>query len=60
MSNVTNDTGFIEVLLDRTKKQRLSRLLAINAKTDSREALDDMGVEFLKTAMADAIVVVNR
>lgn len=54
MSDPINDTGLIEVLLERLEKQRLPRLLAINKKVDAGESPDDADLDFLESAIVDA------
>jgi len=54
MSDPINDTGLIEVLLERLEKQRLPRLLAINNKVDAGESPDDADLDFLESAIVDA------
>lgn len=54
MNNSVNDTGLIEVLLERLEKQRLPRLLAIKAKVDAGEPPNDPDLDFLETAISDA------
>jgi len=54
MSDSINDTGLIEVLLERLEKQRLPRLLDIKKKVDDGNPLEDFDLDFLETSMADA------
>jgi hypothetical protein len=54
MSNDTEDTGIIEVLLQRLNDFRLPRLLELKARVDAGEALTDYDLEFLERALDDA------
>jgi hypothetical protein len=45
MSNDTEDTGIIEVLLQRLNDFRLPRLLELKARVDAGEALTDYDLE---------------
>ena len=54
MNGSTKDTGIIIVLIDRLKKHRLPRLLSLKEKIDGGEPLDDLELDFLEKAMADA------
>jgi hypothetical protein len=49
-----DDMGVISVLLDRTVKYRLPRLKALKEKVDRGEALNDIDVQFLHTAIENA------
>jgi hypothetical protein len=54
MNQSTLDAGLIATLLERLEKQRLPRLLALKEKVDGGEPLDDLELEFLGKAVADA------
>jgi len=54
MNQSTLDAGLIATLLERLEKQRLPRLLALKEKVDAGEALDDLELEFMGQAIADA------
>jgi len=54
MNGSTKDTGIIIVLIDRLEKHRLPRLLSLKEKVDKGESLDDLELDFLEKAMADA------
>ena len=54
MSQSTLDAGLIATLLERLEKQRLPRLLALKEKVDGGEPLDDLELEFMGQAIADA------
>jgi hypothetical protein len=49
-----DDMGVISVLMDRTLKYRLPRLKALKEKVDKGEALNDIDVQFLHTALESA------
>lgn len=54
MNQSTLDAGLITTLLERLEKQRLPRLLALKEKVDEGEPLDNLELEFLGKAVADA------
>ncbi len=54
MSKDTDDTGMIEVLLQRLNEFRLPRLLELRERVESGETLTDSDVEFLGHALEDA------
>ena len=58
MNDSTTDAGLIGVLLERLEKQRLPRLLALKEKVDGGESLDDVGLDFLESSIADARKVI--
>jgi len=53
MSTTEDDRGTIVALLERFQKQRLPAALALKAKVDSGEKLDDGDVEFLSQVFDD-------
>ena len=55
MNQSTLDAGLIATLLERLEKQRLPRLLTLKERVDGGEPLDDMELEFLGRAVADAM-----
>lgn len=63
MNDPIDDTGLIEVLLERLEKQRLPRMFALKEKVDSGEPLDDLDLEFLEMSIIDgrkAIPLIDR
>ncbi len=54
MNQSTLDAGLITTLLERLEKQRLPRLPALKEKVDEGEPLDNLELEFLGKAVADA------
>ena len=58
MSDSTTDAGLIEVLLERLEKQRLPRLLSMKDKVDEGSSLDELELDFLENAIADARKVI--
>jgi hypothetical protein len=54
MSNDTEDTGIIEVLLQRLNDFRLPRLLELKERVDAGGTLTDYDLEFLERALDDA------
>ncbi len=54
MSEDTEDTGIITVLLERLNEFRLPRLLELKQRMDAGEALSDHDMEFLERLMDDA------
>lgn len=54
MNQSTLDAGLIATLLERLEKQRLPRLLALQENVDRGERLDDLELEFMEQAIADA------
>ena len=55
MSQPTNDSGTIQVLLERLEKWRLPRALAIKQRVDAGEVLNELDIEFMKDVVHDAI-----
>ena len=55
MSEPTNDSGTIQVLLERLEKWRLPRALAIKQRVEGGECLNEFDIEFLKDIVGDAI-----
>ncbi|MDR2186983.1 MAG: hypothetical protein LBE62_02900 [Azonexus sp.] len=49
----TNDTGVMQVLLDRYNNQRLPRALEMKAKVDQGEELNEMEVAYLAQVNED-------
>jgi len=58
MSDSINDTGLIEVILERLEKQRLPRLLSIKQKVDEGTSLEDFDLDFLEQSIADATKII--
>ena len=54
MSEPTDDSATLQVLLDRLVKFRLPRATAIKQRVDRGERLSDSELEFLKDALRDA------
>ena len=54
MSNDIEDTGMIEVLLQRLNDFRLPRLLELKERVDGGATLTDSDLEFLEHALQDA------
>ena len=54
MSEDTEDTGMITVLLERLNEFRLPRLLELKQRMDAGETLSDHDMEFLERLMEDA------
>lgn len=54
MNQSTLDAGLITTLLERLEKQRLPRLLALKERVDGGEPLDELQLEFMGQAIADA------
>ncbi len=58
-----NDAGTVQVLLDRLNKERLPRTLALKAKVDKGQALDDYDIQYLKSVLEDgraALALANK
>ena len=53
MSESSEDLGVVTVLLQRLETQRLPRALALKAKVDRGELLDDFDLGFLEEVFAD-------
>jgi hypothetical protein len=53
MTDTTNDAGVIQVLLDRFANQRLPRALALKAKVDGGERLEQFEVDYLADVLGD-------
>lgn len=54
MNQPTKDAGIIQVLVERFETQRLPRAMAMKAKVDAGERLDDMDIAFLEDVFRDA------
>lgn len=54
MSDDTEDTGVITVLLERLNEFRLPRLLELKERMDAGETLSESDMEFLERLMEDA------
>jgi hypothetical protein len=54
MSESSEDSGLITVLLERLEAQRLPRALALKDKVDRGECLNDFDLGFLNEVFADA------
>lgn len=54
MSDDTEDTGVITVLLERLNDFRLPRLLELKQRMDAGETLSDHDLKFLERLMEDA------
>ena len=54
MTTPTDDLGVITVLLERLEQQRLPTALAIKAKVDRGERLDQYDIDFFKEVFEDA------
>ena len=53
MSEDSQDTGLITVLLQRFESQNLPRLLALKDKVDQGVSLDDLEIRFLKEVFSN-------
>jgi hypothetical protein len=54
MDESDRDAGTIQTVLDRLQKFRLPRALAIKARVDAGEPLDNNDMQFLKLVLEDA------
>ena len=54
MEKSDSDTGTIQAVLERLQKFRLPRALAIKARVDAGETLDNNDLQFLKLVFEDA------
>ena len=54
MSNLSKDAGVIAVLAKRMVEERLPKALAMKARVDKGEALNDLDLAFLEQIVADA------
>ncbi|HSO07212.1 MAG TPA: hypothetical protein VLW45_08225 [Pelomicrobium sp.] len=54
MTNAADERGVTTVLLERMRKVRLPRALALKEKVDRGERLDDADLQFLEDVMQDA------
>lgn len=57
MTTPEQDTGVLAVLMERFESQRLPRALAIKAKVDKGECLDEFDMAFLQEVLADSTKV---
>lgn len=53
MRESPDDTGLIQVLLERLEKQRLPRLMAIKARVDSGDPPTEMDLDFMEQAITE-------
>jgi hypothetical protein len=63
MRKPRNDTGMIQVVLDRLNNQRLPRTLALKTKVDKGHSLDDYDILYLKMVLEDgreALALANK
>ena len=54
MSEISKETGTIAVLAKRMVEERLPKALAMKARIDKGEALNDLDLAFLEQIVADA------
>jgi hypothetical protein len=54
MSESSQDTGLLAVLLERLEKQRLPRALDMKTKVDKGDPLDEHDLRFLQELLVDA------
>lgn len=54
MTNAADERGVTTVLLERMRKVRLPRALALKEKVNRGERLDDADLQFLEEVMQDA------
>lgn len=53
MTDMTNDAGVIQVLLDRFNNQRFPRAVELKAKVDSGQGLEPFEVDYLGDVLND-------
>ena len=53
MSTQIDDTGIIQVILERFEKQRLPRMIKIKQRLDNGNKLNEFELEFLSKAIHD-------
>lgn len=53
MTDMTNDAGVIQVLLDRFNNQRFPRAVELKAKVDSGQGLEPFEVDYLGDILSD-------
>lgn len=54
MSLQVNDTGIIQVILERFEKQRLPRMIEIKQRLDDGNTINEFELEYLSEAIHDA------
>jgi hypothetical protein len=59
MANSKQDAGTIQALLNRLNDERMPRAVALKAKVDRGERLDEADLEFLKRVFEDATAAKN-
>ena len=54
MSTPSDDTGIIQVILERFEKQRLPRMIEIKQQLDEGNKINEFELEYLSAALHDA------
>ena len=54
MTTQNDDTGIIQVILERFEKQRLPRMIEIKQRLDQGNTLNEFELEYLSEAVHDA------